>query len=51
MCMIKIFRGERVGGWGGVSSEGCFKWGGGESLRDLSKNIVKQEMIKGKSCS
>ena len=27
--MIKIFRGGRGGGWGGGSSEGCLKWGGG----------------------
>ena len=25
----------------GGSSEGCLKWGGGGSLRDLSKNILK----------
>ena len=30
------------------SSEGCLKWG---SLRDLSKNILKQGVGKGKSCS
>ena len=37
----------------GVSSERCLKWGGGGwgSLRDLSKNILKQEVGKGKSCS
>ena len=52
MCMIKIFRGEgRGGGWGGGSSEGCLKWGGGGSLKDLSENILKQEVGKGKSCS
>ena len=34
----------------GRSSEGCLKWGGGESLRDLSKNIVKQGVGKGKRC-
>ena len=29
-CMIEIFRGGgRGGGWGGYSSEGCLKWGGG----------------------
>ena len=50
--MIKIFRGGRGGGWGGVSSEGCLKWGGGGgSLRDLSKNISKQGVGKGKTCS
>ena len=39
-CTIKIFRGGgRGGGWRGGSSEGCLKWGGGGSLRDLSKNI------------
>ena len=37
-------------------SERCLKWGGGwwgegESLRDLSKNILKQGVGKGKSCS
>ena len=30
-----------VDGEGG-SSEGYLKWGGGGSLRDLSKNILKQ---------
>ena len=39
--MIKIFRGE------GGSSERCLKWGGGGSLRDLSKNILKQGVGKG----
>ena len=29
--------GGRGGGWGGDSSERCLKWGGGGSLRDLSK--------------
>ena len=30
MCMIKIFMGGgRDGEWGGGSSEGCLKWGGG----------------------
>ena len=55
--MIKIFRGGGgreglVDGEGG-SSEGCLKWGGGGwgSLRDLSKNFLKQGMGKGKSCS
>ena len=52
--MIKIFRGEA--GRGGVwesSSEGCLKWGGGGggSLRDPSKNILKQGVGEGKSCS
>ena len=51
-CMIKIFMGGgRGGGWGGGSSEGCLKWGGGGSLRDLSKNTLKQGVVKGKSCS
>ena len=53
--MIKIFWGGRVGGWGGGggSSERCLKWGGGGwgSLRDPSKNILKQGVGKGKSCS
>ena len=35
----------------GSSSEGCLKWGGEGSLRDLSKNILKQRVGKGKSCS
>ena len=35
----------------GGSSEECLKWGGGGSLRDLSKNILKQGVGKGKSCS
>ena len=41
-----------VDGEGG-SSEGCLKWGGGwwGSLRDLSKNILKQGVGKGKSYS
>ena len=50
LCMIKIFREE---GWlmgRGSSSERCLKWGGegGGSLRDLSKNILKQGVGKGK---
>ena len=38
------------GGWRGGSSEGCFKWGGGgiKGLRDLSRNISKQGVGKGK---
>ena len=43
--MIKIFKG--VGG----SGERCLKWSGGGSLRDLSKNILKQGVGDGKSCS
>ena len=37
----------------GGSSGRCLKWGGGEcgSLRDLSKNISKQGVGKGESCS
>ena len=49
--MIKIFRGGGGGGWGGGSSERCLMWGGRESLRDLSKNILKQGVGKDKSCS
>ena len=45
--MIKIFLGGRGGGRG--SSERCLKWDGRESLRDLSKNILKQ-VCKGKIC-
>ena len=35
------------------NSERCLKWGGGGggSLRDLPKNILKQGVGKGKSCS
>ena len=34
------------------TSEGCLKWaGGGGLLRDPSKNILKQGVGKGKSCS
>ena len=39
-----------VDGEGG-RSEGCLKCCGGGSLRDLSKNILKQRVGKGKSCS
>ena len=48
--MIKIFKGE---GWwrGGDSSERCLKWDGGGSLKDISKNILKQGVGEGKSCS
>ena len=52
--MIKIF----IGGEGGAGvvvgeecgSGRCLKWGGGGwgSLRDLSKNILKQGWLKGK---
>ena len=44
LCMIKIFRGEGVVNGEGASSERCLKWGGEGwgSLRDLSKNILKQ---------
>ena len=35
----------------GSSSGGCLKWGGGRSLRNLSKNILKQGVGKGKICS
>ena len=46
--MIKIFRGEGVVDREGQSSERCLKWGGGGSLRDLSKNILKQGVGKAK---
>ena len=51
--MIKMFRGGGVVDGEGGSSERCLKWGGGggRSLRDLSKNILKQGMGKRKSCS
>ena len=45
------FRVVRDGGWGGGSSERCLKWGGGGSLKDLSKNILKQGVGKGKNLS
>ena len=55
MCMIKAFiggggGGGRGGGWGGGSSKRCLKWGGGRwvSLRDLSKNRLKQGWVKAK---
>ena len=55
MIMIKIFRGGggRVVDGEEGSSERRLKWGGGcwGSLRDLSKNILKQGVGKGKSCS
>ena len=35
----------------GGRSERFLKWGGGGSLRDLSKNILKQGVGKGKCCS
>ena len=35
----------------GASSEGYLKWGGEGSFRGLSKNILKQGVGKGKSCS
>ena len=51
--MIKIFGGGGKGWWMGVRGERCLKWGGGGwgSLRDLSKNILKKGVGKGKSCS
>ena len=55
--MIKIFRGGRGGapmGRGSVKDARSGVVGGegvGESLRDLSKNILKQGVGKGKSCS
>ena len=41
------FGGGRDGGWGGGSSER----GGGGVIKGLSKNILKQGVGKGKSCS
>ena len=49
-CMIKIFRGGGVVDGEGGSSARCLKWRGGGSLRDLSKNILKQGVGNGKSC-
>ena len=37
----KFLGGEGVVDGVGGSSERCLKWGGGGSLRDLSKNILK----------
>ena len=48
--MIKISWGERVVDGEGGSSERRSKWGGGV-IKDLSKNILKQGVGKGKSCS
>ena len=39
-----------MGRGGKGSSERCLKWGGGGSLRDVSKNFLKQGVDKGKSC-
>ena len=39
-----------VDGEGG-GSERCLKWGGWVSFRDLFKNILKQWIGKGNSCS
>ena len=47
MCMIKILRGEGVMDREVGSSERFLKWGGEGSLRDLSKNILKQGVGKG----
>ena len=49
----KFLGGEGVVDGEGGSSEGCLKWGGGGvgSLRDLSKNVLKQGVGKGESCS
>ena len=48
-----FFWGEGMVDGEGGSSERCLKWGGGGwgSLRDLSKNFLKQGVGKGKSCS
>ena len=45
-----FFLGEGVVDGEGDSSEGCLKWGGGGggSLRDLSKNVLKQGWVKAK---
>ena len=51
MCMIKILGGGGVVDGEGGSSERCLKWGSGGSLRDLSKNSLKQGVGKGISCS
>ena len=45
------FQGDGVVDGEGGSSEGCLKWGDGGLLRDPSKNILKQGVGKGKSCS
>ena len=51
--MIKICRGEGVVDGEGGNSEGWLEvgWWGIGSLRDLSKNILKEGVGKGKSCS
>ena len=45
------FRGGRGGGWGGGSSEGCFKWVVGGHFKGISPKTSKNEVGKGKSCS
>ena len=48
--MIKIFRREEGvvdGEWGGGSGR-CLKWGGGGSLKNLFKNILKQGWVNAK---
>ena len=42
------FYGEK-GWWMGGGSEKCLNWGGGRSLRDLSKNILNQGWVKAKN--
>ena len=51
-CMIKIFKGGVVDGEGvAVKDASSGVVGGWGSLRDLSKNILKQGVGKDKSCS
>ena len=49
MCMIKIFMEGRGGGWGGDSSEGCLKWGGGVGV--IKGSFQKHLKTGGKRCS
>ena len=56
-CMLVYDQNFYWGGAGVVDEEGssskrCLKWsgGGGGSLRNLSKNILKQGVSKGKNC-
>ena len=44
------YGGGVVDGVGGLAVNECLKWGGGGSLRDVSKNISKLGVGKGKSC-
>ena len=52
--VLSKFLGGKEGRWGGLVVRKVLEvgwwWGVGVSLRDLSKNILKQWVGKGKSC-